>query len=73
MQSVLAGLALAHAASGPQGLQGGLGSRIDAAMLQRRLEEQELELLRELRAIEAGLEQAGEPAGLKAWLNRNAG
>lgn len=21
----------------------------------------------------AGLEQAGEPAGLKAWLNRNAG
>lgn len=49
------------------------GSRIDAAMLGRRLEEQELELLRELRAIEAGLEQAGEPAGLKAWLNRNAG
>lgn len=48
------------------------GSRIDAAMLGRRLEEQELELLRELRTIEAGLEQAGEPAGLKAWLNRNA-
>ncbi|MCX7251738.1 MAG: hypothetical protein NTX37_09620 [Burkholderiales bacterium] len=48
------------------------GSRIDAAMLQRRLEEQELELLRELRVIEAGLEQTSEPAGLKAWLNRNA-
>lgn len=49
------------------------GSRIDAAMLGRRLEEQELELLRELRVIEAGLEQSGEPAGLKAWLNRQAG
>lgn len=46
------------------------GSRIDAALLQRRLEEQELELLRELHAAESWLEQAGEPAGLKAWLNR---
>lgn len=49
------------------------GSRIDAALLQRRLEEQELELLRQLHEAQAWLEQAGDPAGLKGWLNRNAG
>lgn len=48
------------------------GSRIDAALLQRRLEEQELELLRELHEAQAVLEQASEPAGLKGWLNRQA-
>ena len=48
------------------------GSRIDQATLQRRLEEQELALLRELQDAEAALEQAGNQAGLKAWLNRNA-
>ncbi len=49
------------------------GSRIDAALLQRRLEEQELELLRQLHEAQAWLEQAGDPTGLKGWLNRNAG
>ena len=49
------------------------GSRIDSATLQRHLELQELALLRELREAEAALEQAGEPATLKTWLNRQAG
>ena len=49
------------------------GSRLDAATLERQLELQELALLRELQQAETALEQAGELATLKAWLNRQAG
>jgi hypothetical protein len=45
------------------------GNRIDPPTLLRLLDEQELALLRELQAAEAALEQAGDPAGLKPWLN----
>ncbi|MEN9903877.1 MAG: hypothetical protein RLZZ555_442, partial [Pseudomonadota bacterium] len=48
------------------------GSRLDAATLERQLELQELALLRELQQADAALEQAGEQATLKAWLNRNS-